>query len=145
MPLRMRNNLKITNRVTIGLAAALLAVGTLELAAQAQVDPAITIDRMLRFDSTPAGIDRQSQIVVMSFKKWMGAYQRLRKDGNTYMAVFDRGSLPIEARFKSSGAFDGLNFGCPVTNSLSLNDAPIELRQALTKCTGFKPRSSIDS
>ena len=113
----------------------LLLVLSIELAVQAQPDPEIVLDRAFRYESSSSNSQRQ---LIGSFKNWMGTYQRIRMDGNNYIAVFDRGSLPIDAKFKANGSVESLNFGCPISKSLSLSDAPSNLRQALSKCAGFK-------
>jgi hypothetical protein len=120
--------------------ASLLLTLPLGTNAQAQPAPEIIIDRMLRSDSQSTSSGDRNQALLASFKTWMGAYQRLiSKDDNKFIAVFDRGSLPIEIRPKSSGSsIDNLSFGCPITKSLSMSSAPSNLQQALSKCAGFK-------
>jgi hypothetical protein len=134
--------MQITNfrRAAMLFSASFLLVLPLGINAQAQPAPEIIIDRMLRSDSQSSGSNDRNQALLASYKTWMGAYQRLiNKDDNKFMAVFDRGSLPIEIRPKSSGsAIDSLSFGCPITKSLSLSAAPSNLQKALSKCAGFK-------
>jgi hypothetical protein len=134
--------MQITNfrRAAMSFSASLLLVLPLGTNAQAQAAPEIIIDRMLRSDSQSANSSDRNQGLLASYKTWMGAYQRLiNKEDNKFMAVFDRGSLPIEIRPKSSGsAIDSLSFGCPITKSLSLSAAPSNLQKALSKCPGFK-------
>ena len=127
-------------RVAMLFSASLLLVLPLSLNAQAQPAPEIIIDRMLRSDSQSASSSDRNGALLASFKTWMGAYQRLiSKDDNKFMAIFDRGSLPIEIRPKSNGSsIDSLSFGCPITKSLSMSSAPSNLQQALSKCAGFK-------
>ncbi len=91
---------------------------------------------MFRYESSSTS--RQGRDLLISFKKWMGTSTRIRTDGNNYEAIFDGGSLPIEAKFKANGSIESLNFGCPISKSLSINDAPEDLRKALSKCAGFK-------
>jgi hypothetical protein len=137
--------MQITNRATILLSAVWLLVQPLALVGQAQASPEIIIDRILRADSSSSSTStvgsttraNEYKQLLGSFKRWMGAYQRLQKDGDNYVAVFDSGSLPIEVRSKDSGAIESLSFGCPSTKSLSLNEAPREIQQALLKCSGF--------
>ena len=130
------SNLQIISRVAMVLSTVSLLVQPLAITAQAQPDPEVTIDRMFRYDSSaPSNQGRQ---LLGSFKKWMGAYQRIRKDGNSYVAIFDSGSLPIDAKFKANGSIESMNFGCPISRSLSINDAPEDLRKTLSKCAGFK-------
>lgn len=115
----------------------LLLVLSLELAVQAQPDPEVAIDRVFRYESSFSSSNSQGQLIGI-FKNWMGAFQRIRTDGNNYIAVFDRGSLPIDAKFKANGSVESLSFGCPISKSLSLSDAPSNIRQTLSKCAGFK-------
>lgn len=129
------SNLQITC-LGLVLSTAPILVQTLAITAQAQPAPEVAIDRMFRYDSS-APTDRERQLLA-NVKKWMGAYQRVRKDGNSYLAVFDSGSLPVDAKFKANGSIESMSFGCPISRSLSVNDAPIELRKSLSKCAGFK-------
>jgi hypothetical protein len=76
--------------------------------------------------------------MLASFKEWMGSFQRIRKEGGGYVAVFDSGSLPLDAKFKANGSIETMNFGCPKTKSLSIDSAPSSIRQSLSKCAGFK-------
>ena len=128
--------MQITDRVVMVLSTALLLVQPLAITAQAQPAPEVAIDRMFRYESSSTS--RQGRDLLISFKKWMGTYQRIRTDGNSYEAIFDGGSLPIEAKFKANGSIESLNFGCPISKSLSRNDAPDALRKSLSKCPGFK-------
>lgn len=127
-------------RAAMLFSASLLLALPLGTNAQAQAAPEIIIDRMLKSDSQSSGSSDRNQGLLASYKLWMGTYQRLiNKEDNKFMAIFDRGSLPIEIRPKSSGsAIDSLNFGCPITKSLSLSTAPSNLQKALSKCPGFK-------
>ncbi|MCY7337448.1 MAG: hypothetical protein LH613_14755 [Chamaesiphon sp.] len=128
--------MQITNRVAMMSSTALLLVQALAITAQSQPAPEVAIDRMFRYESSSTS--RQGRDLLISFKKWMETYQRIRTDGNNYEAIFDGGSLPIEAKFKANGSIESLNFGCPISKSLSINDAPEDLRKALSKCAGFK-------
>jgi hypothetical protein len=123
------------DRVAMVLVATFLIVRSIELSAQAQPAPEIAIDRIFRYESS---VPAQGRDLLASFKKWMGAYQRIRKDGNSYVAIFDSGSLPIDAKFKTNGSIESVSFGCPTTRSLSLSEAPSDVRQALSKCAGFR-------
>jgi hypothetical protein len=148
--------MKITNRSTIVLSAIWLLVQPLAMVTQAQSAPGVIIDRILRSESDSSASSTstigstssttgptQYKQLLGSFKKWMGSYQRLQKDGDNYIAIFDGGSLPIEVRAKSNGSIDSLNFGCPSSRSLSLNEAPKDIKQTLLKCSGFnKPDRS---
>jgi hypothetical protein len=128
--------MQITDRVAMVSSTALLLVQTLAITAQAQPAPEVAIDRMFRYESSSTS--GQGRDFLISFKKWMGTYQRIRPDGNNYEAIFDRGSLPSEAKFKANGSVESLSYGCPISKSLSLNDAPDDLKKALSKCAGFR-------
>jgi hypothetical protein len=128
------SKLQITNRLALILATTLLLIKPLELTVQAQAAPEVMVDRMFVYESSGG----QYQGVIGSLKKWMGAYQHIRKDGDTYLLVFDSGSLPLDVRFTTSGSIESMNFGCPISKSLSISDAPSDLRQVLSKCSKFK-------
>ena len=130
------SKLQITSRLTLILATTLLLIKPLELTAQAQAAPEVMVDRMFVYESS-GGL---YQGVISSLKKWMGAYQRIRKDDDNYLLVFDGGSLPIDIQVSASGSIAGLNFGCPISRTLSISDAPSELRQVLSQCSKFKPK-----
>ena len=136
MSIRCPLLMQITDRVAMVLFTALLLVQTLSITAQAQPAPEVAIDRMFRYESSSTS--RQGRDLLISFKKWMGTYQRIRTDGNNYEAIFDRGSLPIEAKFRANGSIESLSYACPISKSLSLNDAPDDLKKALSKCAGFR-------
>jgi hypothetical protein len=123
------------NRAVTVLSTALLAL-SIELVAQAQPAPEVVLDRLFRNESSAP--NTQSRETLISFKQWMGSYQRIRKEGDGYVAVFDSGSLPLDAKFKANGSIDTMNFGCPKSKSLSIDTAPAGIRQSLSKCAGFK-------
>jgi hypothetical protein len=124
------------NRAVAVLSSALLLVLSIELVAQAQPAPEVVLDRLFRNESSAPNSQSREQLV--SFKQWMGSYQRIRKEGSGYVAVFDSGSLPLDAKFKANGSIESMSFGCPISKSLSINSAPTDVRQALSKCAGFK-------
>jgi hypothetical protein len=130
------SQLQIKSRLALLLAITLLLIKPLELTAQAQADPEVMVDRMFIYESS-GGL---YQGVISGLKKWMGAYQRIRKDDDNYLLVFDGGSLPIDIQVSASGSISGLNFGCPISRTLSISDAPSELRQVLSQCSKFKPK-----
>jgi|GEM_PF-4276788 len=68
----------------------------------------------------------------------MGNYQKIQPKGSNYLAIFDRGSVLVTVKFKDNGSIESLIFGCPISKSLSINDAPEDLRKALLKRAGFK-------
>jgi hypothetical protein len=116
----------------------LLMMELVSIRVQAQPAPEVSLDRVFRYESTLPG-NAVGRELLPGLKKWMGAYQRIRKDGESYLAVFDGGSIPVNAKFKTNGSVESLTFGCPVTRSLSINDAPMEVRTGLAKCAGVKP------
>jgi hypothetical protein len=99
----------------------------------AQAAPEISIDRLFRYDSSSTGSYGQPT-VTSGLKKWLGAYQRTLRDGDKYTVVFDRASLSLIVELKDSGEFKNFTIGCPVNNSLSLTDAPEEIRKVLSRC-----------
>jgi hypothetical protein len=129
------SKLQLTSRVAM--LSLLLIMELVSIRVQAQPAPEVSLDRVFRYESTLPGTAMGRELLP-GLKKWMGAYQRIRKDGDSYLAVFDGGSIPISAKFKTNGAVESLVFGCPITRSLSINDAPLEVRTGLSKCAGFK-------
>jgi hypothetical protein len=127
---------QITNRLALILATTLLLIKPLELTVQAQPAPEVMVDRMFVYESSGG----RYQGLISSLKKWMGSYQRIRKDDDNYLLIFDGGSLPIDIQISETGSVAGLNFGCPISKTLSISDAPGELRQALSQCSKFKPK-----
>lgn len=125
--------LQLTSRIAMLLSTALLLVQPLTLNVQAQPDPDVALDRAFRYESSS-----NQGVLIGSLKKWMGAYQRITKDGNTYLVIFDSGSIPVAARFTTSGSLETIVFGCPRSKSLSISDAPEGIRQELSRCAGFK-------
>jgi hypothetical protein len=130
------SQLQITSRLALLLTTTFLLIKPLELTAQAQPAPEVMVDRMFVYESSGG----QYQAVISNLKKWMGSYQRIRKDDDNYLLVFDGGSLPIDIQTSASGSVTGLNFGCPISKTLSISDAPSELRQVLSQCSKFKPK-----
>jgi hypothetical protein len=90
-----------------------------------------TIDRSLRTNSIP-GASQESNQLIVSLKQWIGPYKNLRKQGNSYIANFERGSLPLQVSLNGVGA------GCPRT-SVPLSKAPSNLRTAFAQCPNLKP------
>jgi|GEM_PF-2766748 len=88
------------DRIATISALILLSISSIEMAAKAQPAPEVAIDRAFRYESSAPNL--QSQQMLGSLKNWLGAYQRFRKDGNGYVVVFDRGSLPVDAKFKAN-------------------------------------------
>ena len=125
--------LQLTNRAAMFLSTALLLVQPLATSVQAQPDPEVAIDRAFRYESSSS----QGNLIG-SLKKWMGAYQRIAKDGDNYLVIFDKGSIPVGAKFTTSGSLETIIFGCPRSKSVSISDAPEVIRQGLSRCAGFK-------
>jgi hypothetical protein len=129
------SKLQVTSRLVM--LPLLLMIELISTTVQAQPAPEIAIDRVFRYESSLPG-NAMGRELLPGLKKWMGAYQRIRKDGDSYLAVFDGGSIPVNAKFRTNGSVESLVFGCPITRSLSISDAPIEVRTGLSKCAGFK-------
>ncbi len=125
-----------THRLATISMTALLSISAVATSVRAQPAPEVAIDRMFRYESSAP--TTQGRELLIDLKKWMGAYQRIRKDGNGYVAIFDGGSLPLDAKFKPNGSVESMTFGCPTSRSLSVSDAPTAVRKALSKCSGFK-------
>jgi hypothetical protein len=132
------SQLQITSRLALILTTTLLLIKPLELTVQAQPAPEVMVDRMFVYESSGG----RFQGVISNLKRWMGAYQRIRKDDDNYILVFDGGSLPIDIQVSESGSVSGLDFGCPISRTLSTSDAPGELRQVLSQCSRFKSKVS---
>jgi hypothetical protein len=129
-----RSNPNITDRVVLILGTLLMLGCQNNLTVLAQPAPALVIDRIFRYNSTPPGSDNQTTSSLVSLKKWMGSYQRTLGEGTNYVAIFDRGSVPLTIELKDSGDIKSVVFGCPVAKSLSLSDAPADLQKLWIKC-----------
>ncbi|MBD2099452.1 hypothetical protein [Leptolyngbya sp. FACHB-261] len=80
----------------------------------------------------------QFQRFITGFKSWLGNYQSVRADGNNFLVVFERGSIPAAVRLNPRGQIVGLGFECPRSTSVPLNQAPPELRQILSSCSELR-------
>jgi hypothetical protein len=125
-----------THRITTISMMVMLSISAVAVSVCAQPAPEVAIDRMFRYESSAPST--QGRELLIDLKKWMGAYQRIRKEGSGYVAVFDSGSLPLDAKFKPNGSVESMTFGCPTSRSLSVSGAPTSVRKALSKCSGFK-------
>jgi hypothetical protein len=132
-------NLQNISRLAVVLLSSLWLVQSTEIIVRSQSDPGIAIDRVFRYESSSSGFVIPYRESLGNLKKWMGAYQRIIKEGNNYLAIFDRGSLPVLVDLKENGDVKGFTFGCPISKSLSITDAPEDLKKALTGCTNRKP------
>jgi hypothetical protein len=128
------SQLQITSRLALILTTTFLLVKPLELTTQAQPAPEVMVDRMFVYESSGG----QYRGLISSLKAWMGAYQRIRKDDDNYILVFDGGSIPLDVSFTDSGSISSLTFGCPISRTLSISDAPSDLRQVLSRCSRFR-------
>jgi hypothetical protein len=99
--------------------------------ASAQTAMEKSIDSALRSSSIP-GASSETNATLVSLKEWIGPYKKLRKNGKDYVAVFDRGTLPI----KVSG--NAVSAGCPNTKE-PLSKAPTNIRPLFAKCSNLKP------
>jgi hypothetical protein len=107
-------------------------------AAKAQPGPETIIDLFLRSNAPMPGVDSKTQQLYVSMRNWLGPYQGIRRVGNEYLATFKYALLPVVVQLNSSGQIEGVGTGCPRSKSLSLRQAPNNLRQAWSKCTSLK-------
>jgi hypothetical protein len=121
-------NFKKAYQSALVICAALLLTPSVALA-QSAVEK--SIDSALRSSSVPGG-SSESNAMITSLKEWMGPYQKLRKNGKDYLAVFDRGTLPMKISGNSVG------IGCPNT-AVPLSKASKNIQQAFAKCPNLKP------
>jgi hypothetical protein len=121
------------DRLKISLCAAFVLIPTLGLTALAQPAPELSIDRIFRYESSSSGNATQSNSIV-GLKKWLGAYQRIIRDDNNYVVVFDRASLQLIVELKDSGELKGFTVGCPVSRSMFTSETPEEFQKLMTKC-----------
>jgi hypothetical protein len=131
-------NRQIIDRLTTICCTCLVMMPAMVLKASAQMAPEVAIDHIFRYESSSPGPRGQGEL-AMSLKKWLGAYQRLLKDGDNYTAVFDRASLPLTVESKENGDFKGFGIGCKSTSSLPMSEAPEEFRKLLLKCRSNRP------
>jgi hypothetical protein len=108
-------------------------------AAKAQSIPETMIDLFLRSNAPIPGVDSKTQQMYASMRNWLGPYQGVRKVGNEYLATFKYALLPVVVQLNGSGQIEGIGTGCPRSESLSLRQAPKNLRQVWSKCTSLKP------
>lgn len=127
----------IIDRLKISLSTALVLIPTLGLTVLAQPAPELAIDRIFRYESSSPGNAAQGNSIV-SLKKWLGAYQRITRDNNNYVVVFDRASLQLIVELKDSGELKGFTVGCPVARSMFTSETPEEFQKLMTKCNAFK-------
>ncbi len=131
-------NRQIIDRLSTICCTCLVMMPAMVLKVSAQMAPEVSIDRIFRYESSSSGAAGQGEF-AMSLKKWLGAYQRLLKDGDNYTAVFDRASLPLTVELKDNGDFKGFGIGCGATSSLPMSEAPEEFRKLLLKCRTNRP------
>jgi hypothetical protein len=123
----------ITSRIAVGSAVFLLLGSSMQLTTQAQPSFEGTIDQAFKNNSFP-GAGEQGRELIVGIKQWIGPYkkaQKNKKDDN-YLAIFDRGSLPIKVSGLAS-----VGVGCPVTK-LPLSKAPSNIQKAFAKCPNLK-------
>jgi hypothetical protein len=127
-------------RPTLGaLFLGLLIAQTPFSAAKAQSIPETMIDLFLRSNAPIPSIDSKTQQLYLSMRNWLGPYQGVRKVGNEYLATFKYALLPVVVQLNGRGQIQAIGTGCPRSESLSLRQAPNNLRQAWSKCTSLKP------
>ncbi len=107
--------------------------------AQAQpTSPEVAIDQAFRLGSLPPEADAQIQSLVAGIRNWMGSYQGLRRQGDDYLVMFERGELPVSVRQDARDQINSVSFGCPRSKSLNLNQASKELRQVFSPCPNLQ-------
>jgi hypothetical protein len=123
-------NLQTEGRSLIALCTAFLLAQPMQMSAQAQSSlEATVIDNAIRNNALPG----KGREVLASLKKWMGPYQSVRKESKGYSAIFQNGTLPIQALEVGQ-----VGVGCPVTK-LPLSKAPNNVREIFSKCPNLKP------
>jgi hypothetical protein len=124
---------QIRDRLATICCACLVIIPATVQTAFAQAAPEIAIDRAFRYDSSSLGSYGQVTATA-GLKQWLGAYQRTLRDGDNYTVVFDRAALSLIVELKDSGELKSFAIGCPTNRSLSLSDAPEQLRRTLSMC-----------
>jgi hypothetical protein len=103
--------------------------------AQAQVTAKAAVDRSFK---TNIGSNGKPNQLFVSLKQWLGDYRQVKQqDENTYIGIFERGSLPLEVNVKPDGSIENYGVSCPVTK-LSLSQAPSDLQKIFSNCPNLK-------
>jgi hypothetical protein len=84
------------------------------------------------------------QAAILNLEKWLGSYQKVQKSKNGYVAIFNNGSVPVTAGFKTnklikSKYVSDLFLGCPISKSLALRPVPSSIRSTFPKCPNLQP------
>jgi hypothetical protein len=127
--------MSLIKQITIMLGVVLLSGQTIALAA----DPPsteTTINQIFQSTVPLPDTTAQQQQNLLKLKatltQWLGTYQTVKKEDNHYLMVFEKGTLPIEMKFKPNGNPKSLSVvGCPVT-SAPLSQAPRQYQQAIS-------------
>jgi hypothetical protein len=103
---------------------------------QTKVDAKVALDRSIKSN---LGSNGKYQPLIVNLKQWLGNYQKIQSEGSNYLAIFDRGSVPISVQFRNDGSIESYGMGCPiVTKSLSVSQAHPNLKKLLSKCPNLK-------
>jgi hypothetical protein len=125
------------DRLKILLCTSLVSIPVLGSIASAQPAPEVVIDRIFRYESSYSSNANQGSSIA-ALKKWLGAYQRIIRDDNNYVVVFDRASLQLIVELKDSGELKGFSVGCPISRSIFTSETPEEFQKLIAKCNAFK-------
>jgi hypothetical protein len=139
--------LPVVTIITTLLGVTLLGEPSKSLASQVKTSAATgTINKFLQQALQPLPPEKRTesykklQGAMQDLEKWMGSYQNVKKSGDGYSAVFKNGYVPIKVEFKADQSVGRLVFsGCPVGKSLSIKQAPRNMRSVLAKCPNLKP------
>jgi hypothetical protein len=123
---------------TVGVIFLIFLAQACLLSAQAQPTPEAAIDLFLRSNASLPKGDAKAQQLYTGMRTWLGSYQGIRKEGKDYIATFQNASLPVVVRLNAKGNITSFWMGCPLSGSLSLNQAPAEVRQPFSKCSNLK-------
>ncbi len=99
--------------------------------------PETAINQLFRSNSPPPGSGAQFQRLFSGVKRLMGSYQGVRREGNSYLATFERGAIPVSVRLDARGQIRSVSFRCPRSTSLNLSQASREIRELLSRCPGI--------
>lgn len=78
----------------------------------------------------------QIEKIVEEIQSALGSYQEVRSEGNNYLTIFERGTVPTRIRLDRQGRIIGLLFEPPRTEAIRLEDAIAQL-QDLPGTTSF--------
>ncbi|WP_199302840.1 serine hydrolase [Oscillatoria sp. FACHB-1406] len=70
----------------------------------------------------------QIEEIVKQINGSLGKYREVQQEGDRYLIIFDRGSVPASIHLDEQGRFVGLFFGPPRLNAIRLEDAISQLK-----------------